>query len=338
MSSKPTVVVTHWVHRETIALLESQCEVVTNPTRETLPREEILRRARDASAIMSFMPDRVDAEFLRHCPRLRVIGCALKGYDNFDLDACTRHGVWLTIVPDLLTVPTAELTIGLLIALMRKVIEGDRRVRDGVFDGWRPILYGAGLEGRTLGIIGMGAVGQAIAHRLQNFDMKLCYTDPVPLDPEHERRWALTRLPLRELLESCDIVVPMLPLQPQTLHLIDADALARMKSGAFLVNTARGSIVDEEAIADALLAGHLGGYAADTFEFEDWARVDRRREVSSRLRADHRTLFTPHLGSAVTEVRLAIEREAATSILQALSGQIPHGALNQLQSQTLLAT
>ncbi|MBI3148057.1 MAG: hydroxyacid dehydrogenase [Betaproteobacteria bacterium] len=328
MSAKPKVVITHWVHPETIDLLREQCEVVPNPTRETLPKEEIWRRAADAEAIMCFMPDRVDAAFLQACPRLRVIGCALKGYDNFDLDACTRQSVCLTIVPDLLTVPTAELTIGLLIALMRKVIEGDRRIRNGLFEGWRPLLYGAGLEGRRLGLIGLGAVGRAIVRRLQGFDMTLCYTDPHGLDAEQERRWALTRLPLEELLETSDIIVPMVPLRPQTHHLIDAGALARMKSGAFLINTARGSVVDEAAVVDALAAGRLGGYAADVFEFEDWARADRPRAIAPGLLQSERTVFTPHLGSAVTEVRQAIEREAATNILHALSGLPPQGALN----------
>lgn len=163
---KPKVILTHRVHPEVIEFLAEHCEVIPNPTHETLARDEILRRAKDAEAIMTFMPDRVDEAFLRACPQLHVVGCALKGYDNYDVDACTRHGVWITNVPDLLTIPTAELTIGLLIGLTRNVLAGDRFVRSGQFNGWRPALYGSGLTGKTLGIIGMGAVGQAIAQRL----------------------------------------------------------------------------------------------------------------------------------------------------------------------------
>jgi len=169
------------VHPEVIELLAEHCEVIPNPGPETLPLDEILQRAKDAEALMTFMPDRVDEAFLRACPRLRVVGCALKGYDNYDVEACTRHGVWITNVPDLLTIPTAELTIGLLIGLTRNMLAGDRFVRTGRFNGWRPALYGSGLTGKTLGLIGMGAVGQAIAQRLVGYDMRVLYTDPVAL-------------------------------------------------------------------------------------------------------------------------------------------------------------
>jgi len=279
---------------------------------------------------MTFMTDSVDQEFLSSCPRLKVVGCALKGYDNYDVDACTQHGIWLTNVPDLLTIPTAELTIGLLIGLTRKIIQGDQLVRSGSFDGWRPVLYGAGLTGRTLGIIGMGAVGQAIVARLQGYELKLLYADPRPLPPEIEARLGLRRVAVDQLLAESDYVVPMLPISEETLHLIDADAITTMKAGAFLVNACRGSVVDEEAVADALAAGKLAGYAADVFELEEWARPDRPTNISGRLLADsERTLFTPHIGSAVDSVRLAIEMEATTNILQALAGQEPQGAVNR---------
>ena len=327
---KPKVVLTSWVHPEVINRLAEHCDVVPNTTRERLSREEILSRAKDADAIMTFMTDSVDQEFLSSCPRLKVVGCALKGYDNYDVDACTQHGIWLTNVPDLLTIPTAELTIGLLIGLTWKIIQGDQLVRSGSFDGWRPVLYGAGLTGRTLGIIGMGAVGQAIVARLQGYELKLLYADPRPLPPEIEARLGLRRVAVDQLLAESDYVVPMLPISEETLHLIDADAITTMKAGAFLVNACRGSVVDEEAVADALAAGKLAGYAADVFELEEWARPDRPTNISGRLLADsERTLFTPHIGSAVDSVRLAIEMEATTNILQALAGQEPQGAVNR---------
>lgn len=327
---KPKVVLTSWVHPETVARLAEHCEVVPNTTRERLSRDEILARARDSDAIMTFMTDRVDSEFLSACPRLRVVGCALKGYDNYDVEACTRHGVWITNVPDLLTIPTAELTIGLLIGLTRKMLQGDRLVRAGSFDGWRPVLYGAGLTGKTLGLIGMGAVGQAIAARLQGYELTLLYSDPRPLPAEVEARLGMQRVTTEALLAASDYVVPMVPYRDDTLHLIGATAIATMKDGAFLVNACRGSVVDEEAVADALAAGKLSGYAADVFELEEWARPDRPTAISPRLLADvERTLFTPHIGSAVASVRLAIEMEAATNILQVLAGQEPQGAVNR---------
>lgn len=326
---KPKVVITHWVHPEIVDMLQAVAEVVPNTTRDTLPPAEVLRRAQDADALMAFMPDSIDAAFLDACPKLRIVGAALKGYDNFDVDACTRRSIWFSIVPDLLTIPTAELTIGLLLGLTRHILPGDRRIRSGAFQGWRPELYGCGLTGRTLGIIGMGAVGRAIAKRLAGFDMQLVYCDKRPLDAELERAWGVRRVALEGLLATSDFVVPMLPMAPDTLHLIHAGTLAQMKRGSYLINACRGSVVDEMAVADALASGHLAGYAADVFEMEEWRRVDRPAGIPQALLDNtERTLFTPHLGSAVKEVRLEIERDAARNILQALAGQRPSGAIN----------
>jgi phosphonate dehydrogenase len=326
---KPKVILTHWVHPEIIEMLQSVAEVVPNMTRETLPREEVLARARDADALMAFMPDSIDGDFLDACPKLKIIGAALKGYDNFDVDACTRRGIWFSIVPDLLTVPTAELTIGLLLGLTRHLLEGDRRIRSGGFQGWLPELYGTGLTGRTLGIIGMGAVGRAIAKRMSGFDMQLVYCDDIELDAEQERAWGARRVSLDELLRESDFVVPMLPMTPQTLHLINAETIVKMKPGSHLVNACRGSVVDEQAVVDALRSGHLAGYAADVFEMEEWQRADRPKDIPKALLENNaQTFFTPHLGSAVKDVRLEIERQAARNIIQALGGQRPTGAIN----------
>lgn len=326
---KPKIVLTHWVHPEIIELLQTAGEVIPNNTKETLPRAEVLSRAKDADALMVFMPDSIDEDFLAACPKLKIVGAALKGYDNFDVEACTRSGIWFSIVPDLLTVPTAELTIGLLLGLTRHLPEGDRRIRRGEFHGWRPELYGAGLTGRTLGIIGMGAVGKAVAKRLCGFDMELVYSDNVALDGELEKAWGLERLSLDSLLQRSDFIVPMLPMTARTFHLIDADSIASMKRGAYLINASRGSVVDEQAVAAALDFGQLAGYAADVFEMEEWTRPDRPAGIPQALLDNSgQTFFTPHLGSAVKEVRLEIERQAARNILQALSGQLPFGAIN----------
>jgi phosphonate dehydrogenase len=327
---KPKIVITSWVHPAVISRLSEHCIVVPNETRERLSREEILRRAYDADVIMTFMPDSIDEAFIEACPRLRLVACALKGYDNYDVEACTKRGIWITNVPDLLTIPTAELTIGLLIGLTRKILQGDEFVRSGRFEGWRPTLYGAGLTGRTLGFIGMGAVAQAIAARLQGYEMNLNYVDIKPLHPEFEGRWGLRRVGMEQLLADSDYVVPMVPYNPDTFHLIDAASIAAMKNGAYLVNACRGSVVDEEAVADALASGKLAGYAADVFELEEWARLSRPQDIQERLLMDtERTLFTPHIGSAVDSVRLAIEMEAASNILQYLNDEIPQGAINR---------
>ncbi len=326
---KPKIVLTHWVHPETIDFLQTTANVIPNTTRETLPREELLSRAKDADALMVFMPDRIDAQFLDACPQLQIVGAALKGYDNFDIDACTKRGIWFSIVPDLLTIPTAELTIGLLLGLTRHLPEGDRRIRSGGFHGWRPELYGAGLTGRTLGIVGMGAVGRAITKRLSGFDMRLVYCDNVALTDDQEQAWGARRVSLNELLATSDFVVPMLPLTPQTLHLFNADTISKMQPGSYLVNACRGSVVDEHAVVEALRTGRLAGYAADVFEMEEWARPDRPDGIPRALLDNTaQTFFTPHLGSAVSEVRIEIERQAASNIIQALAGDRPVGAIN----------
>jgi phosphonate dehydrogenase len=281
---------------------------------------------------MAFMPEFVDDAFLAACPDLRVIACALKGYDNFDVEACTRRGVWLTIVPDLLTAPTAELTIGLMIALGRNILPGDGLVRGGDFSGWRPTLYGHGIDGSTVGLLGAGTVGKAIARRLAGFRTTLLYTDITPLSADQEDGLRLRRVALGKLLERSDYVVLCLPLLPATRHLVDRDFLARKKSSALLINTARGSLVDESAVADALESDRLAGYAADVFSMEDWALPDRPRAVSARLLKSHKSVLTPHLGSAVDRVRREIALQAAESLLQALRGEVPAGAVNRLSS------
>lgn len=333
MAPKPQVVVTHKIFPETVTLLKTVCEPVLNQTADTLPRVELLRRTRDASGLIAFMPDRVDAMFVANCRRLRVIAGALKGYDNFDVDACTRHGVWLTVVPDLLTVPTAELAIGLMIGLARNIHEGDRRVRTGAFNGWQPDLYGIGLAGSTVGIVGMGSIGRAIARRLAGFETRLVYCDHRPVPAAEEARLGLVRASLDGLLRVSDFVVLAVPLTETTHHLICDETIDLMKPGALLINPCRGSVVDEMAVAVALVDGRLGGYATDVFEFEDWALVDRPREVTAALRAmPGETLFTPHLGSAVTAARRAIERAAVESVIAVLRGGRPAGAVNEPQA------
>jgi phosphonate dehydrogenase len=325
----PTIVVTHWVHPEVTELLSQSGNVIANLTRETLPRDEIIRRSRNAEALLAFMPDVVDAEFLNGCPKLKIVAAALKGFDNFDVQAMTQRRIWFTMVPDLLTVPTAEHAITLLLNLARRVLPGDRFVRSGKFTGWRPELYGTGLSGSTVGIVGMGAIGQAIVRRLGNFDVEILYYDRQRMSADRERDASLRYQNLSDLLSLCDFVILSVPLSKETLHLIDGAAIQQMKRGSYLINICRGSVVDEAAIAAALDSGQLAGYAADVFELEDSCRGDRPQSIPrSLIDNEAQTLFTPHLGSAVDEVRRQIELRAARNILQALRGEIPSDAVN----------
>jgi phosphonate dehydrogenase len=316
---KPRAVVTHPIFPETRAFLETHAEIEVNPGLEPWPESELLRRCAEAEALMAFMTDRIDAGFLASCPRLRVVACALKGWDNFDPRACEEAGVWLTAVPDLLTEPTAELALGLAIGLGRQIPAGDRLMRTVGFAGWRAQLYGAGLAGATVGIAGHGKVGQAIERRLRGFEpARVMIFDQ-----------AQPGAPWEDLLSESDFLFLALPLTPATRRLLDESALARMKRTSRIVNIGRGSVVDESAIAHALASGRLAGYAADVFEMEDWALSDRPREIPAALLAmTGKTLFTPHVGSAVIEVRRAIERAAAENLAAALSGLRPPDAIN----------
>lgn len=325
MTKSPLVVLTNRVFPETRAALERSARIVANEDLEPWSHDEVIEQCREATGLMAFMTDRIDRAFLERCPHLKIIGAALKGYDNIDVDAARERGVQVTIVPDLLTEPTAELAIGLMIALGRHIPLCDAGIRRQGFAGWRPQLYGTGIGNSVVGIVGFGLVGRAIARRLVGFGCRIVAFDTGPLDESA----GIERMAFDDVLELSDFLVLGLPLTETTIGLIDAAAIGRMKPGALLVNPARGSLVDESAVADALASGHLGGYAADVFECEDWARPHRPMSIDARLTAPGaRTVLTPHIGSAVTSARRQIELSAASSILQALAGQLPAGLVN----------
>ena len=324
---QPTIVVTNPIHDEVRLRLQAVGRVEMNASPEPWTPAELVGRVRDADALMGFMTDRVDAPLLAQAPRLRVVACALKGFDSYDVDACTRAGVWMSIVPDLLTEPTAELALGLAIALARNLRPGDARVRSGQFRGWRPQLYGSGLAGATVAIVGLGQVGRAIDARLAGFGCARI----VGVDPGSAAA-GVTSVSLAEALSQAQFVFVAAPLTAQSHHLIDAAALAQARPGQWLINVGRGSVVDEQAVADALERGTLAGYAADVFEMEDWGLANRPTVVAQRLLAHEHTVFTPHLGSAVREVRIAIEQRAADNIIAVLAGRAPGDAINAPQT------
>lgn len=317
------VVVTNRIHDEVLARLQARARVDMNPGLEPWSSEELGRRLRPATAMMGFMTDRIDDTLLAQAPQLRIVACALKGYDAYDVDACTRRGVWLSIVPDLLTEPTAELAVGLAIGLARHVRTGDAVVRAPGYAGWRAHLYGTGLRHATVSVVGLGLVGRAIVDRLSGFGCaQILGVDPAARHP------AARNVSLDEALAVSQFVFLAVPLTPSTRGLVDAARLARARPGQWLVNIGRGSVVDEEAVASALQSGQLGGYASDVFACEDWGLPDRPRQVPAALLDAPRTLFTPHLGSAVQEVRLAIEHRAADNLLAVLDGQEPLDHIN----------
>jgi phosphonate dehydrogenase len=323
------VVTTHRIFPETLAQLQRGGAVAT-PQGERFTPDELRSTLAAARGVMTFMPDRVDHGFLDAAPRLAIVAGALKGWDNFDVEVCTRRGIWVSIVPDLLTAPTAELAVGLMIGLARHMRDADSYVRSGDFAGWTPRFYGLGLGDSTVGLVGMGAIGRAVATRLRGFGCRMLYHDEQELPAAMAGELAVSRCALDDLLGRSDIVVLCLPLVASTIHLIDERRLALLKPGALLVNPARGSLVDEASVARALTSGRLGGYAADTFELEDHSRADRPRSIPAELLRHPRTLLTPHIGSATMAARRTIEACAAANILDVLAGRAPRDAINSV--------
>ncbi len=249
--------------------------------------------------------------------------------DNFDVQACSNRGVWFSSVPDLLTIPTAELAIGLLINVARNMHRGNEVVKSGQFEGWRPRLYGKGLDNSTVGIIGMGRVGKAIATFLQGFNNHVIYSDPYLKSNAFIGEPIAEKVELTTLLSRSDFIIVATPYTTSTRHLINEDSLKQIKSDAFLINIGRGSCVNEKAISAALDSNQLAGYAADVFEFEDWARDDRPKTIYESLLESDKTYFTPHLGSAVDQVRYDIAMQAALNIKDVLKGKQPQNAINK---------
>jgi Lactate dehydrogenase and related dehydrogenases len=323
------VVVTHWLHAEVLTYLQ-QFANVHHPTKpgEIWSRKRIVKEAANADALVTCMADAVDDAFLQACPQLKIIAATLKGYDSYDVDACTKHGVWLTNVPDMIIPPTAELALSLALGIMRNVRQGDEIVRSGNFAGWRPRQYGTSLSGSAVGLVGMGALGKSIAQLLSPFGL----SQSLYFDLEERmdmKTW--TKVELRDLLINCDLIIVSLPLNPSTHHLINSEVLSHIRTSTYLVNIGRGSVVDETAILEALTSERLAGYAADVFEFEDWAVKSRPKIVSKELRQHPRTLFTPHLGSNPDSVRKAMSMSAAEQVGLVMQGETPIYAVNNIK-------
>jgi glyoxylate reductase len=291
-------------------------EVVVGEELVGVRGDAFARAAPTFDAIVSLLTDRIDEALLRRADRLRVVANVAVGVDNVDLAACRARGVVVTNTPGVLTEATADLAFGLLIAAARRVVEGDRLVRRGAFRGWTPsFLLGAQVHGATLGIVGLGRIGQAMERRARGFGMRVLYAGRQRAPADVERALAAAYVPLDDLFALVDFVSLHCPLTPHTRHIVDGPRLARTRPGAVLVNTARGGCVDEDALADALERGHLGGAGLDVFEGEPRA--------SPRLLACENVVLAPHIGSADRPTREAMARIAANNALAVLAGESP---------------
>lgn len=295
--------------------------ILPEPGTGLMGRDEVLAAVPRADAIVNQAELRVDTELLDRAPRLRIVANVARGFDNLDLDAMATRGVWATNIPDAFTAPTAETTLGLMLMTLRRLAEGERYVRAGEWTGFEPGRWdGFGLAGKTLGLIGYGKIGRAVADRARAFGMEIVYyrRTPCESDADHAARW----LPLDALLAAADIVSLHVPATPETYRLIDARALARMKPNAVLINTARGSVVDEAALVAALRAGRIWGAGLDVAEAEP--------HVHPALRELPNVVITPHLGGGTVESRVAARVEAIANVAAVLRGERPRSPLVDL--------
>lgn len=317
---KKIVVVSNRVHRETQDLLEEHFEVIINEKEEPFDDDNFKKHLASADALLAFMTDRVDKNFLENAPRLQMISAALKGFDNFDLQEIEKRKIRFCHVPDLLSQPTAELALALTLSLLRNLKSGHERVFSGKFQGWRPVLFGKTLFNARVGIIGMGGVGQELAKLLQPFHCKVFYYDQQPINSALAEDLQIEYREKTEIHKDVDILYPLVSLTKDTFHWVNENILRETKSGMTLVNVGRGSLVDEKAVLHHLKTNHLGGYAADVFEMEDWAIAHRPTQIDSALLAHSHTYFTPHLGSAVDDIRRQISNAAAQKIVDYFHG------------------
>jgi glyoxylate reductase len=308
------VYVTRVIPEEGLKLVEAAASVEVWPEEGPPPREVLLEKVRDVDGLLCLLTDRIDAELLDRAPRLRVVSNLAVGYDNIDVPACTARGIRLGNTPGVLTETTADLAFALLMATARRIVEAERFLRDGKWKTWSPMLLtGRDVHHATLGIVGMGRIGYEMAKRAHGFDMTVLYADVRPHEAA-ERDYGARRLPLDELLAQSDFVTIHTPLLPETRGLIGAEALARMKPTAILVNTSRGPVVDQAALYEALKNGVIAGAGLDVFEVEPLP-------MDSPLLTLENVVLAPHIGSASIATRTRMSVLAAENLVAGLRGE-----------------
>ena len=316
--ARPRVVVTRRIPEAVEARLAERFDAVLNPDDRPMSGEQLVEAMRTADALLPTVTDRVSAEVLGAAGRrVRIVSNFGVGYNNIDVEAARRAGVVVTNTPDVLTDDTADIAMTLLLMVARRAGEGERHVRAGEWTGWRPThMLGTKVTGKTLGLVGMGRIGRAVAQRAgHGFGMRVLYHDPsVPAEAGR----AVGAEPIGsvdELLAASDFVSLHVPSMPETRGLLNAARIRRMRPGAFLINTARGDIVDEAALADALREGAIAGAGLDVFEKEP--------AVTAALTTLDNVVLLPHLGSATTETRVAMGERAMANLVAYFDGRAP---------------
>ena len=319
--SKPKALATRPLFLPARAILDQQCDVEYWTAAERISRSELLTRVADKDALVCLLTEKVDEELLAVAPKLRIAATVSVGYDNIDVAACTRRKVIATNTPGVLDDTTADFAWTLLMAISRRLVEGDAWVRAGTWPGWDlDQLLGGDVHGKTLGIVGIGRIGRGVARRAQGFNMRVLYTDQARISPQLEEELHVEYQPIDALLRESDFVTLHVPLLHDTRHLISSAEFEKMKRSAYLINTARGPVVDENALVDALERRLIAGAALDVYE--------REPHVHPGLIARKDVILAPHLASASIETRTKMAVMAATNVAALFEGRCPPNGLN----------
>jgi len=320
--TRPDVLVTRPIMDAPLQRLRERCEVTVHENEFGIPREELLEVVAGREAIVTMLTEKVDAEFLGAAgPQLKIVANHAVGFDNVDLEACTAAGVLASNTPDVLTETTADTAFALIMAAARRIGEGERLLRARTPWIWGPLMMlGQDLHHKTIGIVGFGRIGQAVARRAKGFGMRVLYMDAVQFPPEVEAEAGAERRELDELLAEADVVSIHTNLTPETRHMFGREAFERMKDTAVLVNTSRGPVIDEAALADALASSEIFAAGLDVFENEP--------QVHPKLLELENVVVIPHLGSATVDTRNAMGMVVVDNVFAVLDGERPPTLLN----------
>jgi glyoxylate reductase len=319
--AKPRILSTRPLFPEARTILDQHFDVEYGRYGEQISRAELLKRVADNEALICLLTEKVDEELLSATPRLRVAATVSVGFDNIDVAACTKHKVVATNTPGVLDDTTADFAWTLLMAIARRLLEGDAWIRSGTWPGWDlDQLLGGDVWGKTLGVIGFGRIGRGVARRARGFNMRILYSDAVRAPVEVENELRAEFVDRDWLFRESDFISLHVPLLPDTRHLISKENLEKMKRTAFLINTSRGPVVDEAALADALENKKIAGAALDVFEAEP--------RVHPALLARKDVILTPHIASASVETRTKMAVMAANNVVAVFDGKRPPNALN----------
>jgi glyoxylate reductase len=311
MAMKPKVLITRMLPRPGMDLLNKYCELDINSEDQVMPRETLKEKIRDMDGLVCLLTDNIDAAIIARALRLKIIANYAVGFNNVDLVEASKRKIPVTNTPDVLTEATADLTFGLLISISRRIVEADHFLRAGKFKGWAPeLLLGADVHEKTLGIIGLGRIGRAVARRARGFDMRIFYYDNERLPVDAEKELGVQYCALTDLLREADYVSIHAPLTKRTHHLLSTNEFELMKETAYVINAARGPIVDEKALVRAIKERKIAGCALDVYENEP--------RVESELIGINNVVLVPHIGSASVETRTKMALMVAENIIAVL--------------------